>query len=212
MNVDAESPTKAEAATDSTRARILATVIETLEQGGEQAVRIRDVAASVGIAVGAVYHHFDGREGLIAAARVAQFERVLGGDVEAIRDLVQRSATVDELRAGMHFLTRAAHSEARAPLRRLRAEVTGVARHSPTLAAALSETQDRRTSELADSVAVAQSAGLVRPELDPRSVATLLQAVTLGLVLNDINLAQPVDEESWFELIDYLYEGLLTVS
>lgn len=212
MNVDAESPTKAEAATDSTRARILATVIETLEQGGEQAVRIRDVAASVGIAVGAVYHHFDGREGLIAAARVAQFERVLGGDVEAIRDLVQRSATVDELRAGMHFLTRAAHSEARAPLRRLRAEVTGVARHNPTLAAALSETQDRRTSELADSVAVAQSAGLVRPELDPRSVATLLQAVTLGLVLNDINLAQPVDEESWFELIDHLYEGLLTVS
>ena len=49
----------------------------------------------------------------------------------------------------------------------------------------------------------------MRRDLDARAVATLLQGVSLGLVLNDINLVTPMDAESWFALTDQVYRSLL---
>lgn len=197
---------------EATRARLVAVAIEALEQGGEQTIKVREVAAALGVSVGAVYHHFESREDLIVAARVAQFDGVISGDLEAIGDLVDRSDDVDTLRRGMRFLTRAAHSGARARFRRLRAELAGVAGHNPELSAALGAAQDRCTSGLTEIVEIAQRKGLVRPDLDSRSVATFLQAITLGLVLNDINPTNPVDEDAWFDLTDHLYEGMLNLN
>jgi len=194
---------------EATRLGLVQAAVQALESGGEQAVRVREVAAVLGVSVGAVYHHFESREELIVAARIHQFIALASGDVEAVRELVERSATVAELRRGMHFLTRAAHSGARARYRRLRAEVAGVAGHNPHLTEALAAAQEQCTSELAAVVDDAKAKGLVRAEFDSRAVATLLQGVTLGLVLDDINLAHPAEPDAWFALVDHLYEQLL---
>lgn len=194
---------------EATRTRLVEVAVAALERGGEQAIKVRDIANSLDVSVGAVYHHFESRKDLIVAARIAQFEAVITGDVDAIRDLVDRSVTVDDLRRGMQFLTRSAHSDARSRSRRLRAEVAGVAVHDLDLSAGLARAQDDCTSAFADIVAVAQRKGLVRPELDPRAVATFLQAVTLGLVLNDINAVHPMDPDGWFALTDHVYESML---
>jgi len=194
---------------EETRARLLAVAVEALDNGGEQAIKVREIASALGVSVGAVYHHFESREDLIVAARIAQFEGVLGGDVDAIRELVEGSSTVDELRRGMQFLTRAAHSGARSRFRRLRAEVAGVAAHNPDLSAALARAQNACTTQMAEIVAVAQRRGLADPSLDPRSVATFLQAVSLGLILDDINTVEPMDLEAWYLFTDHVYESML---
>ena len=194
---------------EETRTRLVEAAVSILEAGGEQAIRIRDIAAALGVSVGAVYHHFDGREDLIVAARLAQFEGVLVGDVDAVRELVANSSTVDEMRQGIRFLNRAAHSAARAPFRRLRAEVAGVAHHNAALAAEMSRVQAAYTDELTAALQVAKDKGLGNPSLDPRAVATFLQAIVLGLVLDDINLEQPMDREAWHALTDQMYDVLL---
>jgi AcrR family transcriptional regulator len=57
--------------------RIVETAVELAEKGGFEAVRLRDVAACAGVALGTLYRHFRSKEDLLAAAlaeQVAQLE------------------------------------------------------------------------------------------------------------------------------------------
>ena len=207
--MESQIPQLRELQGEATRARLLEVAVAALESGGEQAVKIREIASAMNVSVGAVYHHFESREDLIVAARLAQFEGLLTGDVSAIRDLIDRSETVDDLRQGMRFLNRAAHSEAREPFRRLRAEVAGVARHNTELAARLSAVQEASTFELTEVLETAQRKGLTRPDVDARATATFLQAIALGLILDDINTDHPMDRDAWHRMTDQLYDAFL---
>lgn len=194
---------------EATRTRLVALAVAALERGGEQAVKIRDIAGESGLSVGAVYHHFDSREELIVAARLAQFEGAIVGDVAAVRTAVERSATVADLRVEMRALNRLAHAPDRAPFRRLRAEVVGVARHNRGLAVALSKVQAARTAELVEVATLARDKGLAHPDLDPVAVATFLQVVSLGLVVDDVNEDAPMDRDHWHRFTDRVYDALL---
>ena len=48
--------------------RIVAIAMELAEQGGFEAVRLRDVAANAGVALGTVYRRFRGKGDLLLAA------------------------------------------------------------------------------------------------------------------------------------------------
>lgn len=73
-----------EPAGDSTEARakrIIETAIELAEEGGFEAVRLRDVAAHAGVALGTLYRRFPSKEALLIAALEAEsdeLERRLG--------------------------------------------------------------------------------------------------------------------------------------
>ncbi len=88
--------------------RIIETTIELAEQGGFEAVRLRDVAAHAGVAMGTLYRRFHSKEDLLVAAleletramaeRVEQrppkgdtpSERVIGFFVMATRGMLRR--------------------------------------------------------------------------------------------------------------------------
>jgi AcrR family transcriptional regulator len=53
---------------DDRARRIIETAVELAEKGGFEAVRLRDVAASAGVALGTLYRHFRSKEDLLAAA------------------------------------------------------------------------------------------------------------------------------------------------
>jgi AcrR family transcriptional regulator len=52
--------------------RIVATAVELAEQGGFEAVRLRDVAAHAGVALGTLYRRFSSKEDLLVAALDAE--------------------------------------------------------------------------------------------------------------------------------------------
>ena len=56
--------------------RIVDSAVELAEQGGFEAVRLRDVAAHAGVALGTLYRRFRSKEDLLVAARLdAEVER-----------------------------------------------------------------------------------------------------------------------------------------
>lgn len=62
--------------------RIVATAVELAEQGGFENVRLREVAASSGVALGTLYRHFRSKEDLLLAAlaqEVAALEARMAG-------------------------------------------------------------------------------------------------------------------------------------
>lgn len=58
--------------------RIVETAVELAEKGGFEAVRLRDVAASSGVALGTLYRHFSSKEDLLIAAMAQQVELLSG--------------------------------------------------------------------------------------------------------------------------------------
>jgi AcrR family transcriptional regulator len=190
------------------RSRILAAAIDALERGGEQAVRIRDITEGLGISVGAIYHHFHSREGLIVAARIQQFAGAAFDDNVRIRAFVEAAETPEQVLAGVLETVRRVHSPERATNRRLRAEVIGVARHNADLERALADAQRARTNEVTEVVELAQQKGFVDASLDARAVATLLQAVALGKVLDDVNGDEPVDQDAWVSVMTRVWHAL----
>ena len=61
---------------DDRARRIVATAVELAEKGGFEAVRLRDVAATSGVALGTLYRHFRSKEDLLVAALAAQVEQL----------------------------------------------------------------------------------------------------------------------------------------
>jgi hypothetical protein len=60
--------------------------------------------------------------------------------------------------------------------------------------------QARLTDALTDLIREAQEKGLYRNDFDPRACAVLIQAYTLGKVVDDV-VDTPVDPQAWNDLI-----------
>lgn len=61
---------------DERARRIVDTAVDLAEKGGFEAVRLRDVAATAGVALGTLYRHFRSKEDLLVAALAAQVEQL----------------------------------------------------------------------------------------------------------------------------------------
>jgi AcrR family transcriptional regulator len=201
--------TTRDAQRETTRARIIEHTVGILEHGGEQAVKVGDIANDLGVSIGTLYHHFDDREGLIVAARMAQFEGLLKGDIDAFRAAVDASDTVEAYRKRIRKLVRTAQDPGRSRFRRLRAEIAAAAHHNPLLSEHLARVQSDCTRQFTEINRLAQSKGIGNPDVDPAAAALFTQALTLGLILDDINTVDPVDRRAWDHLTDLLYDLLL---
>jgi hypothetical protein len=60
--------------------------------------------------------------------------------------------------------------------------------------------QARLTDALTDLITQAQEKGLYRRDFDARACAVLIQAYTLGKIVDDV-VEEPVDPQAWNDLI-----------
>ena len=194
----------------ATRARILETTISVLEAGGDDAVKMLEIATAALVSTGSIYHHFDGRDGLVIAARLQQFRAALPDDLAVIEWVVDHAADVDEFRVSMSEMARVAHGAARSPNRRTRADVISAGHMHPALAAALADEQHRHAEAIAAAMSRAQDRGLVDPQLQPHSLAVVFMGLAFGMLLGDIDTHRPVDPVAWQVLLDKLIDSILT--
>ncbi len=192
----------------ATVSSLLEATIDSLEAHGESGVRLDDILDTTGVARSSLYHHFGDRDGLIDAARVVIFSRDVDADIRDLDRLLERASTAEEFRDGLHRVTAATQSPARRAKRMQRAYTIGAAQARPELAAALATEQQRLTDRLTTIVLGAQARGWVRNDLDPRAVAVLVQAYTLGRVVSDID-AKTVEQDGWVGLIAVLADAIM---
>jgi len=191
-----------------TVAMLLEATIDALGEHGESGVRLDDILDTTGVSRSSLYHHFGDRDGLIDAARVVVFARDVDADIREIDRVLDRATTAREFREGLERVTAATQSPARRAKRMQRAYTIGASQARPELATALATEQERLTDRIATIVLGAQAKGWLRRDLDPRAVAVLVQAYTLGRVVSDID-ANPVTPAGWDGLINVVSEALM---
>ena len=151
--------------------RIVATAVELAEQGGFEAVRLRDVASHAGVALGTLYRRFRSKEDLLLAALEIEME-------ELERRIVQkppRGATT-ELRV-MSFFSIVTKALCRRP-NLTRALLRSIASGEPELTARVAAFHTRMSNLITQSLRGPEAARSgIPPSDEERTLAFSMQMV-----------------------------------
>jgi AcrR family transcriptional regulator len=189
------------------RERILAAAREVLDVDGEAALRFTDIAARADVAISVIAHHFSTREGLVAELHAQRFAGLVANDQDALAALTRVASDRDEYAAGVTQLTAQVVDTARQELRLARIVSIGAAHGRPDLAERIRDEATRLLDALTDVVIAGQATGFVDRDVDPRAIATFIQAYALGMIVADLDRT-PVDRAVLAEVISRALRGL----
>ena len=191
------------------RQRILEAAMAAIEAEGEAGLRILEIAAEAEVAQGLISHHFGSRDGLVVAAQRERFAGQIEKDRERLMRLIGSNPTRAQFVEGIAKLTRDVVRRARRDARLDRAAMVGAAHGRPEYREALGPIVAGLIDGLTHAVSHAQAAGHVQKDLDPRAVATFIQAYAFGIVLSDLD-ERRVPESALAEVIERALAGILT--
>jgi TetR/AcrR family transcriptional repressor of nem operon len=182
-------PRSRAAAKEASRAALIAAAMELFALKGLD-VSLDEVCARAGYTRGAFYVHFKDRDELIAAVmeRVGRgsLAAMLGaGEEEDLGTIIRRFA--EGLESGDHPISRKGGVR---PYQLLDA-----CARSPAIRERYVALVAESTSRLAEVLRSHQRGGAIRADVDPRAVATLFEALVIGLeIMHDVEA--PVDLEA----------------
>ncbi len=197
-----------------TAIKILDTAKSLIEEHGEAGLRMNDLVDQSGTTVGSIYHFYGSREGVIEAVRAEQFGQALAtdGTQRDVQELVDALNAVQDrgelVGLATTFLTRFFTDQATEELWQT-FEIIGSARLRPGLRQAVTDVQTRLNSDYAQVIAVLQEKGLIRRDLDARSLAVFIQAFVIGRLLGLMDEAEPLTEEAWAAIVHHFLGSIL---
>lgn len=185
------------------RERLLDVTIELINEFGVDGVRLRDVMDRSGITNGSLYWEFTNRRALIDAALAERYVRRLAERTE------EAFARVDTSETGIGSLLGpiidAFADPAESDLRAVRADrvtVLAAALSDERLAGQVGQAQAEQITRLTELVADLQGRGRITTDVSARSVALLVQVVSVGLPALD--LPGPGVHDDWREIVAYV--------
>jgi hypothetical protein len=108
--------------------------------------------------------------------------------------------TQKELRNSLRTLTELTQSDARKGARAERAQALSACIQNPRMEEQMGRETQRLTDAIADVTNEVKNKGLFRKDVDSKTLATFIQAYSLGKIVNDYN-PTGVSEEQWVEFI-----------
>lgn len=180
------------------RAEILRLAVESIDAGGEAAIRVHHLAERAGVTQPVVYHYFGSREGLVIAAQVERYTRYLRSDVERNAPAVAAARTKAQFRkAFLEFVGMVLSS--RSVERWVRLDAIGSAYARPELAAALAQAQDALVVAMVELLEPARERGWFRPGIDLRTAITWQHGMMLSRAFIEHG-AEQFDVDEWDRL------------
>ena len=189
---------------------ILNITLELLERSGETGFRLEDLMKRTGVSKSSIYLHFGDRDGLLAAAFSKKFSEIVQESISGLElmltNVQDTRATRDALQAATAFVA----SRERFKVRLDRAVIIAGSRGRPTFASELGKAQTALTDRIMVLLLDAQDRGLVRLRHSPRTVAQMIQAITFGRIVAELEQSGSAESiRSWVNLVNELIDDLL---
>ena len=179
---------------------LLAETVTLLEHSSPESLSAEQVAASASLPVESVDRHFGSFTALVDRALATRFSRYVDDSITTLAMVLQSATSRDEFRNWLVQITASTQSPDRAPRRLERAAAFARAAHSEQFRATLAVEQLRLTHAMLDLIAGAQGRGWISKANDPMAVAVMVQAYTLGRVIDDV-AAQQMNPDQWVALL-----------
>jgi len=188
---------------------ILAEARAMIEEGGDNAFRVTDLAARCDVAIGLLYHYYKDRDGLIAAVRESQFLARIESDVEMLSNIVSHQGNATEILKILVDDMSDPRNKIRNEFRLDRMDALVAARHNPDLMQRLTNAEARLSAEIVAAVQQAKLDGLVDPAVDDKALAFMLEVIPLGTALSNVYGDYLPDPEAWRALLTRMLLSLL---
>lgn len=183
-----------------TRERLVEVVVGILHEKPAEEITMDEVLQASGISKGSLYHHFLDFSDLLDVALAAQFASYVDETIAGLTNLVAHVKSETDFWTGLGAITLESQAAENRPRRFTRLQVAARAARNEDFRQLLALEQGRLTVALADLVREGQHNGWLNQDIDPFSVAVLIQAYTLGRSLDDIS-DEHVDPVKWNALI-----------
>jgi hypothetical protein len=132
---------------------------------------------------------------------IVRYARYVDGNIEALQALLSAAKTSEEFYVGLSQLSAVTQGEGMKRARQERALTIGRAITSPRMSVLLQGEQQRLTDALVQLIKDAQARKLCNPEIEAHALAVLMQAWTLGKIVDDLS-ENPVDNEAYLTLVN----------
>jgi AcrR family transcriptional regulator len=183
--------------------------MELLANDGFDRFNVRRVIDGAGVSRATLYRHFPDVDGLIEAAMVEIFRQQIDLNLRAARELVELSTDKEMFRDGIGRLLEAL-SKTPAQVRILRVHTVVLGTSRPELGKAVATVQESLNDGWEEVVRSAQMRGLVRKDVDPRTVGVLVQSLTIGRIIDEAAVKHMGDTNWAKALSDVLDRAFFT--
>ena len=191
-------------------AEILVITLELLERDGESGFRLEDLMQRTGISKSSIYLHFGDRDGLLAAAFSKKFSEIVQESLSGLELLLNNVSDPRSMRDALQAATAFVTSPDRFKNRLDRAVIIAGTRGRAAFADELAKAQTALTDRMMMLLLDAQERGLVRLRHSPRTVAQMIQAVTFGRIVAELEQhPSPESVQSWISMVTELLDNLL---
>ena len=180
-----------------------------IDERGEAALRVTEIAERCGVSPSVLYHHFRDREDIISAVREAEFVARIEADAKVIGGLAVSTDNAAEIMSLIIEDMSDPRNEERRRYRHERMQALVAARLDPELQSRLVAAQEQLSSVIIGAITDAQRAGLLDPALDPTAIAFLFEAIPLGTALATVYGDQLPSEQAWTDLLTRVVTALM---
>ena len=163
-------------------------------------VLAEEVLEISGVSKGSMYHHFEDLQELVETAQLARYAKWIDVSIEFMTSAVISAKSKPELRESMVKLTEFTQADERKGARAERARALAACFENPRMAKQMGQETQRLTDAITDVVEEVKNKGFFRADVDAHTVATFIQAYTLGKIVNDYN-PTGVSEKAWNDFI-----------
>ena len=184
-----------------TKALLISTTVKLLDTKLPNEIAVDEILETSGISKGSLYHHFEDLSELLEVAQVERYAAWVDRSVEALVGMLSKVKTREDIVAGLKLVTRFTQDTKYSKTRFQRARAIAAAEHNPRFRKLLADEQKRLTDALIDLINEARNKGLYASDFDAHAGAVLVQAYTLGMIVDDF-VDQRMDPEAWYDLID----------
>lgn len=204
-----QKPPAPQQRSESTVDLVLKAVIRRLEESGESHLTIDDILLETGVSKGSLYYHFGDREGLIYAARIAQYSSYLESDSEELRSGLLTCTTFDQFVENLLGLTILSMQKNDRKIRAMRLNAISSAYGRPDLWYALQEKQHQYTNAITEVFHYGQKMGWVRTDITAHALGVFVQGHALSRILVDLDHNQ-LEAESWVKVMKLTFDVIFT--
>jgi AcrR family transcriptional regulator len=204
-----QKPPAPQQRSESTVDLVLKAVIRRLEESGESHLTIDDILLETGVSKGSLYYHFGDREGLIYAARIAQYSTYLQNDSEELRSGLLTCTTFDQFVENLLGLTILSMQKNDRKIRAMRLNAISSAYGRPDLWYALQEKQHQYTNVITEFFQYGQKMGWVRTDVTAHALGVFVQGHALSRILVDLDHNE-LEAESWVKVMKLTFDVIFT--
>jgi AcrR family transcriptional regulator len=195
--------------TDSAiRLRLIDSTLFMIDRDGIDGARLRDIVEHAGMTTGSLYWFFKNRRALINAALAERFVRKMRNLTDLVADAFVLNADSSDPFLILNEITVQPNQPDRVDARAERVQVLAAALEDPVLAKHVADIQRQLLNQISDIVKEAQIKKIVRADVDPYSVAVMMQSTAIGLASIDLAKDLMPDLTAWNDLMNIVVLAL----